>query len=203
MTLRVNQTVFMASDSCAISETNALSIRRGTPKCWKIVIVGLGTALVGCSGTFSVLQFIRYSFEWPVYNGPLPFTYDSSLQYLVKQVQPKLASDLTKRFVHAEGIPETYQMFSKDYLTDWTILLTIGSSSYVLYSDGDVESTDLVYEAIGSGAEIAKGAMHTLVHTVFGNNKLLLPWDILTCAYEAAVAHTSSVRGPLHIVTNL
>ena len=141
--------IIVVADAAA-SDGNEFSIRRGNPKTWNVIIPGLGEAILGFAGTFSICQHMRYF-------SPPPFLHLSLQEYLARSFQHELRIFLKKEREHYE-IKE---------IDEWTLLFAAQSQIFILYPNGDVEENIEDFSAIGDGAHVAIGAIGALKETEY------------------------------------
>lgn len=79
--------------------------------------------------------------------------------------------------------------------TGGLFLLGFRSRLYVVGSDFQVGEPLSGYEAVGSGDDVARGALHATQHVDYQD-----PVDRVRHALEAAEAHNVGVRGPFSVV---
>ena len=72
--------VYIATDSASTAEDGHIVVRHGNTKAWTVQVRHGPELLVGFSGNFTDLNFIRYMFQWPKWRSP------SMMHYLVSQV---------------------------------------------------------------------------------------------------------------------
>jgi len=177
------QSIVSICDSGAFSE-DSVSLRVEC-KVYLKEIAGFGQVLVGGCGSFSALQFIRFT-DWPEFTGE-----DSNYallveRYLVVELQPFLAKAMHKRYGKTGEPRESY--------TDWQLLIGVpGAGIFTLYACGDVgKSYDPVraYACIGSGEAYAKATIEFL------KTSALPSWEILQAGAKAAHCSVSSIRPP-------
>ncbi len=177
------QSIVGISDSGAFCD-DSITLRLDS-KMYLKDIPGLGQALVGGCGSFSSLQFIRFS-DWPECTGEDCGFSHLVEKYLVTELQPYLAKTMHKRFGKVGEPRETY--------TDWQLLIGIpGAGIFSLHACGDVGKTyDPVraFACIGSGEAHAKATIESLKATS------LPSWEILQAGAEAAHCSVSSIRPP-------
>ena len=171
--------VLMGCDSSSITDDGKFVVRRGNTKVWKFTL-GSEDIMIGFCGTFAVGSWVRYGFEWPAVQYPIK-------QWLVVDVVPALRESIAKRF----------RLDNKDEF-DTTFILCFRRPGriFVLSPCGDVEEPSNTFTAIGSGSEIALGAMSTL--KMIGSD--LMSWDEVDIALKTSEQHHSSVHGPMHIL---
>lgn len=78
-----------------------------------------------------------------------------------------------------------------------TFMVGLRGRLYTVYDDYQVSRSAEGYDAVGSGARVALGALHATA--ALGG--VLDPWQRCNAALEAAAQHTTSVGGPFHIDT--
>ncbi len=130
--------------------------------------------LFGVAGSWRQMQLLHYSLSIP--ERPIRITDEEYIAlYVVDAIRSCFQEKNTAKY-------ENNQEFSS-----CAILIGYRGSIYRLNEDyGALIST--TYDAIGSGDDVAKGALYTTGH--------LHPLDRITVALRSAAEHTAFVRGP-------
>jgi len=130
-----NGRVYMIADSCGISENFVIS-------CSTKKIVEKKDMLIGVTGSFRVLQLIRYNFTLPKHKKNL-----TSIEYLNKCFVPKFREVLAENGCLSEdrGI-ESFEA---------TLLIGYRGELFIIESDFQVRKSIYNYEAIGAGRDVA------------------------------------------------
>lgn len=166
-----NNTVYMGADSAGVSDNGDLVIQ-ATPKIFKVADM-----LIGVSGSMRWGQVIRHylagSFE-RYQKAPYIIEVASALAALADAHKATLGSNPLQ--------------------VDATTLIGWQGKLYVITSDFAVIESVHPYAAIGSGKNIALGAMMALDTIAAGDPSS--GWDWLRISLRAAEAFESSVRGP-------
>jgi ATP-dependent protease HslVU (ClpYQ) peptidase subunit len=145
------------------------------PKIWR-----QGPYLIGICGSGRARQVLQYHADLPV-----PWEWEQDLVgFLVARFVPEV-----RRVLKDEGLAEkenNVESFFGDFMVGFRgRLFTIESTFQVLeVAHG--------YDAIGSGMDVARGAMCATVGAGCGRERVL-------AALEAAARHCSGVRPPFHI----
>lgn len=165
--------VVMSCDSSSTLDDGSLVVRRGQQKMWTTKC-GI-KIILGFCGQFGKGQWIRYGFQWPEFYEPLE-------NWLITSVQPALRQSMIQRF-------------GTDTNLDWTLLLGISKPGrlFILSPCGDIEESTKKFAAIGSGSDLAKGALEAL------ESVDMLSWDRLESAMSAASQFRTDVHGPVHL----
>jgi len=134
--------------------------------------------LLGIAGSWRQMQLVHYALELPEH--------------------PRRMSDeayLTTLFIDA--IRECFtsagstSKFNEQESTSSAFLIGYHQKLYRIHSDYGITTSDCQYDAVGSGDDIARGALFATPH--------LSPQDRLRMALKAAVEHTPYVRPPFTI----
>lgn len=142
-----------------------------------------GTMVVGLSGSFRDAQIIQHCVP-----GPAGCDFAEVPNYLVTNWIPSVQETLRKN--GSGGLEENHEMGN-------ALLIGLAGRLFVVTSDFSVAEYQN-YFALGSGGDIACGALYALAF----RNKRLLPHERLITALEAAAEHSSSVRPPFHFLSS-
>jgi ATP-dependent protease HslVU (ClpYQ) peptidase subunit len=161
--------VIMGGDSARVNDREELQLRKDS-KVFKV-----GEYLIGVSGSWRVMQIIRYArLPWwgPYYSGDEYSWMHNNFLSCIKQLLKE--NDCT----------DTFEM-----------LIGFRGRLFHLYGTEQVSEEIAAYEACGSGAQVARGAMQALAM----HGKV---WDksVVLAALNAAERFCSSVRGPFTIL---
>lgn len=163
--------VYMGGDA-ACNSGDHVSVM-SEPKVWKAA--GM---VMGVCGHLCVLQFAKYSVQWPRYKGQNPERFmGSQLAPLYRKALKTLRGELLTG--------------GDDDPLDADILLGLGGKLFSMDASGAFCDQGSAW-AIGSGGDVANGV---LFHTA-GEE----PEDRITCALEAAEEVCLSVRSPFTIL---
>jgi len=165
--------IVVCSDGAA-SDGSEFSIRKGSPKVWKVEIPYLGSAIIGFAGTFSICQLIRYKFRVPEFN-------HTTLQSYLVDFQLDLNKFLKKK-------RDSYKPTEEG---EYTLLFAAKSQILILYPNGDVEETVEGYNAIGDGAQVAMGALGVLNATDYTS------WEKLQIMFDIVKKNRATIQGSL------
>ncbi len=143
-----------------------------------------GKYLFGCSGSFRGMQILRYDFEPP----PVPVDCMDIDRFIVTVWIKKL-----RECVRAAG----YMSFTsgqeegiESFLVAWRDRI------WSIYPDFQIGHLNNDFYAVGSGTQVARGALYVLNR----QKKRLRPVQRLTLALEAAAECDSAVRAPFTIL---
>lgn len=171
-------TVWMGADS-ASSANNSIGIREDK-KLFK-----LGEMAIGYCGSPRVGQIIKWDF-WPPKH-PKSMVNE---QYIVLKVVPEMRKALARNdYLDKEPTKDIESQF----------LIGYRGQLFTIWGDFQVEHQDCVYAAIGSGCDLAQGALYVMARKVYVS-EFMHATEILECALSAAVAHTPFVRDPFWAV---
>lgn len=163
--------VYMAGDSAGVADTRCTI--RNDPKIFK-----KDGMLYGFSGSFRFGQIVRYEFKLP--KKPASKT---EHEFLCTTFANKLRALLERRGALSdfEGTDDT---------GDGNLLIGWHGKLYKLDRDFQIGESADGYDAIGSGDDVAKGAVFAL------RGGPMAPKEVLTKALEAATYHCTTVRPP-------
>jgi len=177
--VRDGAVVLMSADSAATDETGYRVLRRDSKMFRLRVPRGRGAhcdMLLGLCGEYHRLQLVACSFRPPRMHQRDPWV------YLVASFVPAL-----KRFIeiHFGGGKEDDFMDGNSEL-----LIALQGRIFTLYSNGQLQETRDGFASIGSGSQIALGAMHCAAQLQ------AVSWEVLDCGMYAAEAYHSGVQRP-------
>ena len=159
--------VYMGGDS-AVSGKDLVDIRADS-KVWKH-----GAFLMGCAGNPRMRQLLTHSFHPPVYD------------------QKTMSIE---KYMSTVFIQSARHCFRKARYDDEELggCALVGFQGRLFQIDGNYQVMEVVrrYDAIGSGAAVALGAMFVTTD--------LAPYERIQRALEAAAFHIQSVRAPFCI----
>lgn len=165
-----NGKVFIGGDSAAVS--GYMVTIRSDPKVFR-----LGNFLIGFTSSFRMGQLLHYAFHAPERPDGLDvFSYMVTL--FVEGLRECMKSG---GFTKKESEQEVGGCF----------LIGCDGRLFTIDTDFQVSESADGYAAVGSGAEVALGAIYA--------TQGQLPWQRITTALEAAAHHTAYVRGPFVI----
>lgn len=142
----------------------------------------LDTIIFGFTTSFRMGQLLRYGFNLP--NHPKNM---SNMEYLCT-----LFIDSIRNRFKAGGWLER----RNDMECGGTFLVGYRGGLYYVGSDFQVGETIKNFDSVGSGREVAIGALHVLEHI-----SDMSPEEKITKSLEAAEHHLSTVAGPFTIVS--
>jgi ATP-dependent protease HslVU (ClpYQ) peptidase subunit len=175
-----NGSVVMGADSASVASED-LRLRAD------LKIGKVGPYLLGFAGSFRAGQLVLHAFK-----PPTPPTTGDLFPFMVTEFVDILEGTLdgggsNKR---GDGMEESPA----------DIMVGINGRLFVIGADYQVEEATTPFMAIGSGARVALGALHTSITQL----EMLDTLDaelIVQQALEAAEFYTNSVRAPFHIET--
>lgn len=167
-----DNSVYIGGDSAA-SDGHNVSIY-STPKVFK-----RGELVFGFTGSYRMGQLLRYHLVPPARHEGV-----EDIEYLVVHLIPEIRTTFKEH-----GFSKT----DSSEESGGTFLIGYRGNLYVVYTDYQVSQTADSIAAIGSGAEVALGAMYAL--------DIEPPVDRITRSLEIAATLNAFVRWPFHIVT--
>lgn len=172
-TVKTNNSVLMAADSF-MGDGNRL-MRDTEPKIWRN-----GDFLFGAAGDVRVMQAIRYAYAAP--DHPEAMNIDAYMIWTFPQALRTFLDD------HGFLVEED----TKRRRAELELLVVYQGRIWEI--DGDVSAVEVpeVFNAIGSGSEVCRAALHALK----GREA---PRDVLLKAMEITAYHVRSVCGPFVI----
>jgi ATP-dependent protease HslVU (ClpYQ) peptidase subunit len=163
--------VYLGGDS-ALSTGNEIIAQR-QPKVFRV-----GDFLIGCSGSARIKLLLSYAFNPP----KRPFA---------KDLESYMATDFLnamRKCFKDGGLARKDSEVESYY---GSILIAHRGRLFHLGSNYSLFEAHCGYDAVGSGAEVAKGALYA--------TRLLPPRERLLLALEAAATHVEGVRPPFTI----
>ncbi len=160
-------TIWMGGDSALTADSGILAIRTGR-KVWH-----KGAFLMGCSGSMRTLQLLQHAFVPPLY--------DPS-----KSIETYLITSFlraTRRCLKEAGEDEKK--------LEEKMLVGLQGRLFQIEQDYQIGEAFCLYDAIGSGAKVAKGALFVTAD--------LAPDERIRKALAAAEAHIHTVRAPFYV----
>lgn len=167
-----NDRVFMGGDS-ASTDGSDLIIRDDEKVFFN------GEYLIGCAGSFRVRDIARYGFSPPIWDH-----ISDIMQLMTVRFIGSLRQALTDQGV---------EMKDGDDDPGSAMLVAIDGYLFRIESDFQVGISIDGYDAVGSGAGPARGALFA--------TKRYGPKHRITSALEAAQRHSAGVREPFHILS--
>lgn len=169
-----NGKVIMAADSLAANAYSKCVLAE--QKIFKV-----GKFLIGCAGSGRAAQVIKYSLK--VANKK---SNQTELEYMCKNF-----AEAARKVIYEGGV-----IASKDEadLVDSVILIGYMGKLYVMEGDFQILQIETSFAAIGSGENVALGAMYAL------QGAPIEPKKKLSIAIQAASYFVPSVGGPIHIL---
>ena len=141
-----------------------------------------GPFLFGWAGSSRDANLIRHAFTPPLRDSSL-----SDMKFLVT-----VFMDAVRNCLKAGG--SSWVKDNKEY-THSHFLVAYRGGLYAVYGDYQIMGVTQNYLAVGSGSEVAHGAMYAS-----GHDEDLTPEGRLRTALAAAAFHTPFVRDPFHIL---
>lgn len=148
-------------------------------------IAAHGPIGIGYAGSFRMGQVLRYCIDWDA--AALARNTADPHEWAVRCIVPAIRKTLA-----TEGIVHTKEATDRAH---GQIMLALDGRAFTVQSDFSVLEAPEHYVAIGSGGEVALGALHgsTQARSWAAARKLALK------ALEAAEHYIPSVRGPFHV----
>lgn len=176
--------VYMGGDSNYSDGHTQGLLAADTPKVWRS-----GDYLLGVSGSARVANVLRF-LVFP----PAPTR--GVLRHMVTKVVPALRKTLRKtgRLLQEQrsGGSQDYAISGGD-ASDGTLLVGVRGKLFAIHGDFQVCHPRTQYDAIGSGVDVALGALHV--------TKGMPPRTRVRRALEASEAHACGVRRPWRILS--
>lgn len=170
--------VYMGGDS-ALSDADSGCVRMIEDP--KVFVAGC-LAVVGCCSSLRVLQALKYGFELPVARSGV-----DEMTYMVVDFVDAVRSTLQKKGTLKKELGVE--------LHDSHLLVGYRGRLYCVEEDFQVYRVTEPWQAIGSGADLALGSLHSTA------GSLQSPCARIRMALEAAAAYNCAVRPPFHVVT--
>jgi ATP-dependent protease HslVU (ClpYQ) peptidase subunit len=164
--------IYIGADS--LGSTSYLKRQITTPKVFMV-----GDHLIGGTGSWRMLQLLQYSLKVPEQDC------EDDLQHLVTNFVPAI-----RELFKEHG----YSRIENNEEKGGTFLLGYNSNLYSIESNFQITEHLELYDATGSGEEVALGAMGALI-----DNLMLTPEQKITKALELAAKYSKGVGGPFHI----
>ena len=186
----VNGKIYMGADSAGSNGYLQLTVRKDKK------LFRNGPYLIGCCGSFRMTQLLRYSFQPPVCDDGED----------VEQFMATRFIDAVRECFKAGG----YAAKSQEVESGGQFL--VGYRGRLFQIEGDYQVGESVdgYDAVGSGADLALGALSATkreLDQMFTDliydmpdlqNSFVVNWHIMP-ALQAAENHNAAVRGPFHV----
>lgn len=168
------RTVWIGADSAGTQENGRLTLR-SDPKAFMI-----GPLLIGGTTSFRMLQLLRFHLVVPEY---IPSRDDDPYRFMVTKVVDAVRDCLkTGGFAARRDEQEEGGSF----------LVGFAGHLYCIEDDYQVREAAEGYDAIGAGAELALGSLHTTSSL----QNCFTPAERVSLALQAAQAHSAFVREP-------
>lgn len=143
--------------------------------------------LMGVSGSYRILNILRYSFAPLTY---ISYDWNSAMEYMVVSFIPNLMHTLKKNKALMKEFTSTNNM-------EASILVGFLGHLFNIDSDFQVRNTPTEkFYAIGSGSCIAKGSLYT---SYFNNEDYLVS---IENALYASGQYSKSVKGPYYYLSS-
>ena len=166
-----NGHVYIGADSAGVGGYYDLTIRRDCK------VFRNGAFLLGGTSSFRMLQLLRYAFMPPVY------TPDTDLEKYMATV----FVDAVRQCLKDGGFAQK----SNEQETGGQFLVGFHGRLFCIYADYQVEEALCQYNAVGSGANVALGALYA--------TPMMQAKKRLELALQAAEQHNAGVRAPFCI----
>lgn len=170
--------VYIGGDSAGV-ESVSLSICARADE--KVFITDDDTFIMGFSGSFRIGQLLRYVFV----PSDKPSKKDDMAYMVVDFIDALRAMQRDKGYLKRKNEVEEH---------DGPFLVGYNGALYSAEADFQVGRTLNGYAAVGSGAEIALGAMHAT------KSLRMKPEDRIKLALEASAEFCAAARAPFHIL---
>lgn len=172
--IKNNNKVYLAGDAAATS--GHTKVVRKDPKVFKN-----GRFLLGFCGSFRFGQLMRFTFKPP----RKPAEMDD-LEFICTRFIPRMQECISE---HGYSLSEE---------SDSSLVVGFNGELYVIESDCQVELIDSPFVAIGSGRELAIGALETMY--LLQAAKHMHVREVLTTALSVASIHNNTVSPPYTIL---
>lgn len=162
--------VYMGGDSAGVGGYD-LTVRRDRK------VFRNGDFLIGCTSSFRMTQLLCYTFTPPAYDAAIV-----------------LERYLTTSFVDAvRECFKTGGYAQKDREQEWAGRFLVGFQGHLFFIDSDYQVGEALdaYDAVGCGADIAKGVLFATPD--------MQPRKRLELALKAAERHNAAVRAPFFL----
>jgi hypothetical protein len=174
-----NARVYIGADSAATNDSGQQTIRVDQK------IFRVGDFLFGCTSSYRMVQLLRYRLILPDYpSAPSENEEDQLFRYMATDF-----IDAVRKCLQEGG----YAKKESEREEGGFFLAACQGRLFCVASDYQIEETIIGYNAIGSGDDVALGALHA-THQLD-----LPPGQRITLALEAAAYHNSSVRAPFAV----
>ena len=175
--LVVDGKVYLGADSLGTSDSGGCSTNT-YKKLFRV-----GDFLIGCAGSPRACQVVNYTFNPPVYGDHRNDEKDPIAGYMVN----RFVNDLHECFKTAAGIKEEVKGY---------FLVGFSGRLFGVYpEDYQIEEDVIGYNAIGNGADLAMGSLHTS-----GRFSMSISHRRrIEMALEASEAHNANVQRPFII----
>lgn len=172
--------VFMGADSlCSFGWSNEATLKR--PKVFK-----KDGILYGHSGSIRVAQVLQYHLDTPKHHPDI-----DDLEFLVTELVPAMKTAMSDQGMERKK----EEVASMGDGSGETFLLGYHGSVYRISDDYSVLLLDRGFDAVGSGQDVAVGAIYALEAS-----GLVAPEETLRIAIQAASKAINSVGGPIVII---
>lgn len=167
-----NGTVYIGGDSAGIAGLS-ISIRADEK------VFQNGPFIMGFTSSFRMGQLLRYKFDPPQQS-----VHQTDMEYMVTDFVDGL-----RRCFSANGFGD------KDATVGGTFLVGYNGVLYTIESDYQVGIPKVPYDAVGCGADLALGSLHST------EKMKLSPEDRVIAALEAASTFSAGVAPPFLLIT--
>lgn len=168
-----------------VMQDNGLTFDAGAIKVWHT-----GRAVIGSTGRVSMMNALR---EVAIPRRESKYT--PIERYVAEQVVPEIRRTLGRLGVLTD------EKDRQKLPNGGSILLGIEGRLFVIVDDFGLTEPGCRYAAVGSGASIATGALHSLAVPLRRAKNEAQITRLLERAARAAADHRGDVRGPFHAIT--
>lgn len=170
--------VYLGGDSAAV-DTDSLLVCSLADE--KVFMTESEDMVMGFAGSFRIGQLMRYALQMPIQK-----VGQDDMAFMVVDFIDAVRTSMSSRgSLKKEDEVEEH---------DTHIVVGFNGKLYVIEEDFHIERPILGYTSIGTGAQIALGALHATQDS--GKS----PEDRINCALTAAAKFNAGVRKPFHVV---
>lgn len=171
-----NGKIYMGADTIGSDENMRVS-HRMNKKVWKKFDM-----IFGISGSYRIGQLVQYSLEIPEHDDS-----KNDMAYFLEDFIPSFIKCLKENEITLD----------EGELKEFNMLIGYKGNIYRLESDFNIGINKECYDVIGSGEDIATGALFILA-----KDKKLKPKQKIKLALDASSRYVSSVGGTYTYITN-
>ncbi len=176
--------VWMGADSLGSNNYNQMRVRLDEK------VFKKNNMIFGFTASFRMGQLLRYKLKIPKQNKT-----DSDMKYMCTKFIDSVIKCLAEN---------NYAIISENNVSGGTFLVGYKHNIYLVESDFQVGRSSRSYEAVGSGDDLAMGAMHGMCSAISEGDMPLKAFPMKTrikSALDAASAFNVSVGGPYIILS--